>query len=181
MLPPSGWRRFESEAVLAAWCDAIRPVARRITLYGSEADWALVVSQKLHGDAPRAGQGGDDAMALAEVDTVDMSEMGEDMLAHSYIANDSSVLLDLVSLFWKNLSPPLRCGVEAAREESGVTVWKYVPGQCSDNVLIGLLATFQHERADTSDEIANAILRIFGDSLPPEDVSRVVQKMGGPS
>ena len=35
----------------------IRPVARRVTLYASDKDWALAVSRRVHGDAARAGQG----------------------------------------------------------------------------------------------------------------------------
>ena len=165
--------------LFSAMVPTIRPVAERITLYGSEADWALVASRKLHGDAPRAGQGGDDALALADVDTIDMSQLGDDMLAHSYIANESSVLLDLVSLFWRNAEPRLRCGVEPLREAGGITVWQYVKGQCSDSILLGLLATLRHDNAQTEAEITASLARVFGGEAPPEDVARIVERLTG--
>ena len=40
-----------------------------------------------------------------------MSALGEDMLAHSYVANDHSALIDIAMLFWRNLDPGERCGL----------------------------------------------------------------------
>lgn len=42
------------------------------------------------------GQGGGDLLAAAELDSVDMSELDEDMLAHGYSADDRSVLTPVV-------------------------------------------------------------------------------------
>jgi len=79
--------------LFAEMMPTVRPVAKRLTLYASEQDWALATSKQLHGDAPRAGQGGADMIARAEFDSVDMSQLGDDMLAHSYFADDSSAPL----------------------------------------------------------------------------------------
>lgn len=179
--PPFGQVVFAAPdldaGLFAEMIPTIRPLARRITLYGSEADWALAVSRRLHGDAPRAGEGGADALALAEIDTVDMSALGEDMLAHSYVSNDRSALLDLVSLLWKNLAPDRRCGIEPARRAGAITVWRYVPGECRDTVLIGLLATLHHAGAAEAEEVAEVLARVFDGAPPPEDVARVVGRM----
>ena len=163
--------------LFGAMIPTIRPLARRITLYGSENDWALVASRKLHGDAPRAGEGGPDALALADVDTIDMSDLGEDMLAHSYISNDSSVLLDLVTLFWRNLPPQMRCGIAPARQDHGLTVWKYVPGACRDDLLIGVLARLSTERANTPAEVAASLQQVFDPSPVPPEVGQIVNRM----
>ncbi|MEO9463846.1 MAG: alpha/beta fold hydrolase, partial [Marinomonas sp.] len=44
----------------------IRPIGQRMTLYASDVDWALAASRKLHGHAPRAGQGGEDILTGPE-------------------------------------------------------------------------------------------------------------------
>lgn len=48
----------------------IRPIAERLTLYASEEDWALESSRRLHGNAPRAGQGGGKIRLSATILTV---------------------------------------------------------------------------------------------------------------
>ena len=128
----------------------IHPLARRLTLYASENDWALVTSRKLHGNAPRAGQGGDVMLTTPNFDSVDMSELGEDMLAHGYFANDSSALADMMSLFWRNAAPENRCGLVAETEGPGATPkWHYEPGLCTSRKLIAVLSSLQRANADT--------------------------------
>lgn len=179
--PPFGQIIFAAPdldaGLFGAMMPTIRPLAQRITLYGSENDWALVASRKLHGDAPRAGEGGADSLALAEVDTIDMSDLGEDMLAHSYIANDSSVLLDLVTLFWRNVPPDLRCGLIPSRQTGEITVWKYQKGLCRDDVLIGLLSTLKHSGATSADQVARSLTSVFEPTAVPDDVNAVVNRM----
>lgn len=182
--PPFGQIIFAAPdldaGLFGAMMPTIRPLARRITLYGSENDWALVASRKLHGDAPRAGEGGADALALAEVDTIDMSDLGEDMLAHSYVANDSSVLLDLVTLFWKNTPPALRCGLTPSRQSGEITIWKYQRGLCRDDLLIGLFATLQHDNATSQNAVDQSVARVFGQSPVPADVTTVLNRLFRP-
>lgn len=128
--------------LFAAMAETFRPIAKRLTLYASENDWALVSSRKLHGDAPRAGQGGADLLAERSIDSIDMSALGEDMLAHSYFADDSSAIADMMTLFWQNPPPARRCGLVA---RSGAPVWDYAAGRCASRDLIPVLATLQHE------------------------------------
>ncbi|MBL4812684.1 MAG: alpha/beta hydrolase [Rhodobacteraceae bacterium] len=147
--------------LFAQMLPTIRPVARRLTLYASEEDWALEASSQLHGDAPRAGQGGAVMLASPSIDSVDMSELGEDMLAHSYFADDSSALADMVALFWRNAAPNQRCGLEPVAERQAVPLWTYRPGTCADRKLVELMSFMQSE--DVTD-IAGATAALEGDA-----------------
>ena len=132
-----------------AMLPTIRPLAQRLTLYASEEDWALTVSRKLHGDVPRAGLGGRFTLRDPRVDSIDMSELGDDMLAHSYFADDSSALADMQTLFWHNTNPARRCGL---REQAGETpVWRYQRGVCSDRNLVEVLAHMRALGVNTMD------------------------------
>ncbi|MCR9136713.1 MAG: alpha/beta fold hydrolase [Alphaproteobacteria bacterium] len=117
----------------------IHPLAERLTLYASQLDWALVASRKLHGNAPRAGQGGEDALTDVLFDTIDMSDLGEDMLAHTYFANDSSALADIMSLVWLNPDPNVRCGLAETQNGDGGKAWKYQKDACPDGTMIGVI------------------------------------------
>lgn len=142
----------------------IRPIARRLTLYASEQDWALVSSRKLHGNAPRAGQGGVDTLASADIDSIDMSELGEDMLAHSYFADDNSALADMVALFWRNAGPERRCGLEkAGAATGGPQTWRYRRDQCQVDQMLTAMAHLRQAQVDTVPEALTAL------SLAAED------------
>jgi len=139
--------------LFARMIQTIRPIAKRLTLYASEKDWALVSSRKLHGNAPRAGQGGEDTLADNNVDSIDMSELGEDMLAHSYFADDSSALADMVTLFWQNTEPAKRCGLREHRPISdGPVVWQYESGKCATRNLIDAVAHMQNAHVSSLSE-----------------------------
>ncbi len=125
--------------LFAAMMKTIRTAAHRITLYASNKDWALAVSRRLHGDAPRAGQGGENILHLADVDSIDMTSIGEDMLAHSYYANNPSALTDILSLFWRDAPPENRCGMEPAKGTHG-SYWEYTPAECDSNALLSTLS-----------------------------------------
>lgn len=123
----------------------IRPIARRMTLYASEQDWALKVSRRLHGNAARAGEGGHALLTIEGLDSVDMSAIGEDMLAHNYYG-DTSALGDLLTLMDQNAPPPARCGMEPANPSPA---WRYSPDGCA-GVLLDLIAPAAGEaRAST--------------------------------
>lgn len=134
----------------------IRPLARRMTLYASEEDWALSVSRKLHGNMPRAGIGGQTTLTTPQLDSIDMSELGEDMLAHSYFADDSSALADMMTLFWTNNAPQNRCGL-VSETDAPLPVWTYRRGVCSDRSLISVLGNLQRENVQSASQ-AMAIL-----------------------
>lgn len=138
----------------------IRPLARRLTLYASQQDWALKASRRLHGDSPRAGQGGESLVASPILDSVDMSALGEDMLAHSYFAADSSALVDVVSLFWRNVGPSQRCGLEKGSQKPGRQGWTYQPNQCEYDIMLSLLSHLREEKVNDVVEAKNLLLRL---------------------
>ena len=125
--------------LFAEMAKTIRPIAQRLTLYASDKDWALAVSRKLHGDAVRAGQGGSRILSSPVVDSIDMTSIGEDMLMHSYYANNPSALTDILSLFWRDAGPNERCGMTRTKGENG-DFWEYVPQECDGNALLSTLS-----------------------------------------
>jgi esterase/lipase superfamily enzyme len=159
--------------LFASMMPTIRPLARRLTLYASEEDWALFASRKLHGDAPRAGQAGEDVLVAAEFDSIDMSRLGADMLSHSYF---SSALLDLYTLFWRDLDPARRCGIRAAAQ-SGERIWRYEPEACQDDLLLNLLFTISQDASLTPDKVEAMLLQVVGDPQVASDLANTLIKI----
>jgi len=153
----------------------IRPIAKRLTLYASEEDWALSASRKLHGDAPRAGLGGEYTLTNPAIDSVDMSELGEDMLAHSYFADDSSALADMMTLFWQNTDPAGRCGLVMQDPDKGdAPVWHYRQGVCADANLIDVLAHMRAEHVETMAQARDVLGRTVADAALAEKLESAV-------
>ena len=151
----------------------IRPAARRITLYASNKDWALAFSRKLHGDSPRAGQGGDDILHVTEVDSIDMTEIGDDMLKHSYYANNPSALTDILSLFWRDVPPEHRCGMVAAEGEHGA-YWHYDPKTCDTAALLSTLAYLRQASIASFNEASLFLTRfVVPNTADPQERSRL--------
>lgn len=157
--------------LFAEMLPTIRPLARRLTLYASEQDWALAASRRLHGDAPRAGQGGSTTLIDPLLDSVDMSELGQDMLAHSYFANDSSALGDMMALFWRNAAPDRRCGLVAEPMVDALRpVWFYRVGRCEDQSIVNLIANLQ--RAEVNNLLAAE--RVVETVVPDAETARAL-------
>jgi esterase/lipase superfamily enzyme len=156
-----------------AMAKTIRPVARRLTLYTSDHDWALAVSRRLHGDMPRAGQSGKEILLSDDFDSVDMSLVGEDMLAHSYFANNPSALTDILSLFWRDTPPRDRCGMVAPQSERGW--WLYSPERCDSNAMLSALAMLR-EHGDTT--LASASRNLPLEGATPEEKQRIEAAVG---
>ncbi|PHP67752.1 hypothetical protein CSC94_08680 [Zhengella mangrovi] len=151
----------------------IRPIAARTTLYASNNDWALAISRQLHGDSPRAGQGGKEIIAMSDVDSVEMSALGADMLAHSYFANDPSALTDILSLFWRDAPPEHRCGMEAEKGDHG-RYWQFDPAKCDGNAMLMALRLVRHAGARTLAEARDLIeSRLDPETLKSIDTKRL--------
>jgi esterase/lipase superfamily enzyme len=86
---------------------AIMKTAKRVTMYASSNDEALVLSKKVHGYA-RAGDSGDQLVVIAGMDTIDVSNVDTTMLGHSYYGNSRSVLADLFELLNESRPPQQR-------------------------------------------------------------------------
>ncbi len=76
---------------------ALTRSARRVTLYASSNDQALVASKKVHG-YPRAGESGPDLVVLPGVETIDVSTLDTSLLGHSYYGSSDPILLDIGQL-----------------------------------------------------------------------------------
>lgn len=162
--------------LFAAMARTFRPLARRMTLYASSNDWALVSSQKLHGSAPRAGLGGDILLVSNSFDSIDMSSLGDDMLAHNYFSNDSSALVDMMTLFWQDVPPQNRCGLQPIA--AGVTTaFVYREGVCPSNDLIGVLSNAETRHLRTDAEIRSLVFDLLTDQSRVERVLSVLDLM----
>ena len=164
--------------LFAEMARTFRPLARRMTLYASEEDWALASSRKLHGAQPRAGQGGDDLLVEDSFDSIDMSELGEDMLAHSYFADDSSAIADMATLFWRNAPPGRRCGLEErAGQSPDRPGWDYRTGECASRDLIGVIAILREGRIETRREALEVLPDVTEDEDILADITPVVESL----
>ncbi|MES2879522.1 MAG: alpha/beta hydrolase [Pseudomonadota bacterium] len=105
---------------------AISRNAGRYTLYGSERDWAIAVSRCIRKNHPRAGDGGENILVMNGVETVDATEVGEQLfgLGHSYIADKRTILGDLWAVL-RGLPMP-RFGLQERLHHVG-KYWALVP------------------------------------------------------
>lgn len=81
-----------------------RKIAKRVTLYASSKDKALMISKQISGGLHRAGEADDGIIVLPEMDTVDVSNIDTSLIGHSYFGDNNSVISDMVQLL-KGLSP----------------------------------------------------------------------------
>jgi len=138
---------------------AMRQLAERVTLYASSADLALSTSRRLHGDAPRAGQGGPDLVVAESFDTVDMTTLGDDMLKHTYFASDSSALADILWLFWRNPPPDTRCGMQEQVVADGV-FWVYRSDDCDERLILPAITLARRFGSAAIDEIRQMVSEV---------------------
>lgn len=134
----------EDAGLFSAMLTEIRPLAARLTLYGSDSDVALEISEKVHGDLPRAGQAGARIVVSPAADSIDMSVLGTDVLAHGYFAKSSSALTDMLTLFWNNVPPPGRCGMDP-NTASGGRAWVFDPAKCDGPTVIAALTLLKRD------------------------------------
>lgn len=158
--------------LFAEMAKTMRTAAQRLTLYASDKDWALAVSRKLHGDAVRAGQGGKGILHLGNVDSIDMTSIGDDMLMHSYYANNPSALSDILSLLWRDAPPEDRCGMEKAEGEHG-SYWEYVPAECDSNALLSTLSFLRKAGIVSLPEAQRFLYRFIPADLAAGERSRL--------
>ncbi len=78
----------------------------RRTLYASDKDLALKVSEYLRGGLPRLGEAGDSIFVAEGLDTIDASNVESNWKNHSYIFDEKELLTDLFLLL-KNGDGPL--------------------------------------------------------------------------
>lgn len=82
-------------------------VAKKVTLYASSDDQALMASKKVHG-YPRAGESGDLLVVVPGVETIDVSGIDLSLLGHSYYGESEPILKDLRDVLFSRLPAPER-------------------------------------------------------------------------
>ena len=92
-------------------------LGKRLTLYASSRDKAILASKRFLYKLRRAGEGGKNLVVLNGLDSIDASLVDTDFLAHSYIADSGRLLGDLHALVNANAPPP-RFGI-APRKGGG--------------------------------------------------------------
>ncbi len=103
----------------------VRPLARSITVYTSDADKALDLSAQLHG-YPRLGESGNDLAGLEGVVFVDVSDLPiTSANGHLYHIYTKEVGMDLQQLVKDNKSPEERRGLQ----KIGDTLWRLLPAK----------------------------------------------------
>jgi len=131
--------------LFAKMMETISPSAQRLTLYTSKNDFALKVSNSVNGGAPRAGEGAEGVFIPPFVDSIDMSVLGEDMLAHSYFADDVSALSDILTLFWRDAAPNRRCGLAPSPDGETSAEWSLEPPLCDGPAVFAALRLLRGE------------------------------------
>ncbi len=102
---------------------AAKLISQRVTLYASERDKALMLSEQFHGVA-RAGDA--NHLTLVDgVDAIDVSSVGLSFLGHSYYGSNRSVLSDMFELLKLDTSLPERTWL-APSDRNGHKCWKFV-------------------------------------------------------
>lgn len=113
---------FDAQA-FAAHVPRLSPMVRAITVYASENDAPLKVSEQLHG-FPRLGQGGDLRTLVAGVETIDVTPaMRYQVLGHEYFYRHPAVLADLRRLLVSGTRAGERTGLRPGLEE-GLPYWE---------------------------------------------------------
>jgi len=93
---------------------AIVSTAKRVTLYASSNDEALVLSKQVHG-YPRAGDTGAGLVVIAGIETVDVSAVDTSLIGHNYYGDNATVISDMIDLVRESKSARERSWLEIAR------------------------------------------------------------------
>lgn len=106
--------------------DQLKSVVRRITIYVSENDKALKVSNEVHGN-PRLGQAGEHLTIFEQVESIDISAIGTRRFSgHIYHLFNPEVIDDLTELLTIGKSASQRSRLKATRNE-GLRYWLLQP------------------------------------------------------
>ena len=98
---------------------------RRLSLYASKHDRALILSKSLQ-HYPRAGDLSEVVTIIDGMDTIDASSVDTSLMGHSYYAENRSVISDLFHLLRTNTPPADRFGMQPLHA-SGRRYWRFAP------------------------------------------------------
>lgn len=107
------------------WPD-VRNLVLKTTLYVSESDRALKISQRIHG-YPRLGEAGEYLSVLPGIETIDVSELGDFRPSgHLYHLYNPDVVADLAVLLSEGQQAGGRSNMEPAIQNDAA-YWKLMP------------------------------------------------------
>lgn len=112
-------------AIFADLLDRLRPLASGITIYVSDNDRPLKLSEQVHG-YPRLGQAGNDTARLTGVDVIDLSALPlRSPTGHLYHVYSPAVGADLDQLF----SQGIRADARSNMTRIGPNLWQLTSGE----------------------------------------------------
>jgi len=111
--------------MLKAEAPGLDRVTGRATLYVSRADQALLLAGRYTGD-DAAGNAADTVHVLPGIDTIDATEIRDDILGHSYYRTNRALLADMHQLLTTGIGPDRRFGLVAVKTDDG-TYWAFRP------------------------------------------------------
>ncbi len=105
----------------------LKKIAHRITLYSSENDQPLRLSNEVHGN-PRLGEAGENLVVIKGMDTIDVSISGDhEVTGHLYHLYNDKVRADLAILLSGENPISKRPNLEEV-EKDGLPYWILMPG-----------------------------------------------------
>ena len=114
-------------AVFRAAFPDLKKIAKRITLYSSENDQPLRLSNEVHGN-PRLGEAGENLVLIKGMDTIDVSlSGGREVTGHLYHLYNDKVRADLGVLLSDGDDISKRPHMEGV-ERDGLPYWILMPG-----------------------------------------------------
>jgi len=112
--------------IFSQYLDVIRPLVRNITIYVSDNDSALALSEEVHG-YPRLGVTGAHLRNLDGIEIIDVSAIGRRRASgHLYHLYNKIVINDLDQLLNKDKPASARSGLQRDLQLGG-NYWKLVP------------------------------------------------------
>ena len=108
--------------------DGIDKQAEGVTLYVSSTDMALIVSRRMRGDYPRAGDVPDlGPVVLDGIDTIDISRIPSELfsLQHNKYAGRKELLADMRAIFKTGLRAPIRNKALKPATNEGKLYWVF--------------------------------------------------------
>lgn len=103
----------------------IKRMGRRVTLYTSRRDQALLASKEIAGGYPRAGDSADGVTVIDGIETVDASNVETDLFGHSYYSRSTRVLADIRAVL-RGRTPSRRQWLREKRA-AGKRYWEIKP------------------------------------------------------
>ncbi|HZW96030.1 MAG TPA: alpha/beta hydrolase [Candidatus Eremiobacteraceae bacterium] len=105
---------------------AIQANGKRVTLYCSKRDRALMASKRINGSYPRAGDCSSTVVVIPGIDTIDASAVDTNLIGHFYYAENRSVLSDIFNLLKYGEPADGRFGI-LSDDVPPPTHWKFAP------------------------------------------------------